>query len=252
MSYSLHCRNHLPDYAYEVFSMTLKMTINRRSLLFAAANVAAGTMVASCTPGSPAQKASERYHPTYFTDKEWDFINAAVDRLIPSGGQGPGGVEAGVPEFIDRQLELPYGHGAYSYMQGPFLENVPAQFGYQLRHSPRELYRAAISLISDTCQVRWHSAFSKLTPTVQDDLLKQMESGKSGIAGPIPGAFFALLLENTKEGYFADPLYGGNRDMGAWKMIGFPGARADFTDWINRAGTPYPFGPVSVNGARRT
>jgi gluconate 2-dehydrogenase gamma chain len=231
--------------------MTLKSTIDRRSLLFAAASVAAGTMVSSCTPGS-AQKATERYHPTYFTDKEWEFINAAVGRLIPSGGQGPGGVEAGVPEFIDRQLELPYGHGAHSYMHGPFLENTPAQLGYQLRYSPRELYRAAIALVNNTCQLRWNLAFSKLTDSMQDDLLKQMEDGKSGIAGAIPGAFFALLLENTKEGYFADPLYGGNRDMGAWKMIGFPGARADFTDWINRAGTPYPFGPVSVNGARRT
>ncbi len=32
-----------------------------------------------------------------------------------------------------------------------------------------------------------------------------------------------MLLQNTKEGYFSDPIYGGNKDMGAWKMIGFPG-----------------------------
>jgi gluconate 2-dehydrogenase gamma chain len=231
--------------------MTLRTTLNRRSLMFAAVNVAAGTMAASCTPGS-APKAAVRYHPTYFTDPEWAFVNAAVDRLIPTGGQGPGGVEAGVPEFIDRQLELPYGHGAYSYMKGPFLENLPPQFGYQLRYSPRELYRTGISLVNNVCHARWGKGFASLAPTAQDDLLKALETAKSGIAGPVPGAFFAQLLENTKEGYFADPLYGGNRDMGAWQMIGFPGARADFTDWINRAGTPYPFGPVSVNGARRT
>ena len=56
------------------------------------------------------------------------------------------------------------------------------------------------------------------------------------------------LLANTKEGYFADPLYGGNRNMVAWRWIGFPGARADFTDWIDRPGRPYPFGPVSIGG----
>ncbi len=28
----------------------------------------------------------------------------------------------------------------------------------------------------------------------------------------------------TQQGFFADPIYGGNRDMVAWKMIGFPGA----------------------------
>ena len=27
--------------------------------------------------------------------------------------------------------------------------------------------------------------------------------------------------------------YGGNRDMAAWKMIGFPGARADFMDFVD-------------------
>jgi gluconate 2-dehydrogenase gamma chain len=66
----------------------------------------------------------------------------------------------------------------------------------------------------------------------------------------LPGAFFAQLLENTKEGYFADPLYGGNRGMAAWKWIGFPGARADFTDWLDQAGRAYPYGPVSISGMR--
>jgi gluconate 2-dehydrogenase gamma chain len=224
--------------------------LNRRSLLFGVANVAAGTMVAACAPEA-VEKTTEKYHPTYFTDPEWRFINAAVDRFIPTGDDGPGAVESGVPEFIDRQLELPYGHGAYFYMQGPFQENVPAQFGYQLRFTPRELYREGIAQIETTCRTRWNEPFADLTAIKQDELLKQLESSQSTRPDPIAHAFFAQLLENTKEGYFADPLYGGNRNMGAWRMIGFPGARADFTDWINRAGTPYPLGPVSINGTRR-
>ena len=44
-------------------------------------------------------------------------------------------------------------------------------------------------------------------------------------------------------------MYGGNKQMAAWKMIGFPGARADFTDWMDQAGKAYPFGPVSIEGA---
>ena len=55
---------------------------------------------------------------------------------------------------------------------------------------------------------------------------------------PAP-VFFSQLLANTKEGYIADPLYGGNRGMAAWKWIGFPGARADFTDWIDQAGRAF-------------
>jgi hypothetical protein len=58
--------------------------------------------------------------PVFFNDTEWAFVNAAVDRLIPADAHGPGGVEASVPVFIDRQLNMPYAHDAYFYMQGRF------------------------------------------------------------------------------------------------------------------------------------
>ena len=225
-----------------------KVGIGRRALLLGAGPVTAVTLLASGSAGQG--RNGDSYAPTFFTASEWAFINAAVDRLIPSEGDGPGGVESGVPEFIDRQLELPYGHGAYFYMRGPFQPNAPAELGYQLRHTPRELYRLGIVAIDDACKQQSDKTFAELDLPHQEAFLTLLETGKSGIAGPLPSAFFAQLLENTKEGYFADPLYGGNRDMAAWRMIGFPGARADFTDWINRAGQPYPFGPVSVNGAR--
>ena len=61
-------------------------------------------------------------------------------------------------------------------------------------------------------------------------------------------AFFEILLQNTKEGFFADPVYGGNRDMAAWKMIGFPGARYDYSDWIDRHNQRYPLPPVGIMG----
>jgi len=62
--------------------------------------------------------------------------------------------------------------------------------------------------------------------------------------------FFALLLQNTKEGYFADPRYGGNHGMAAWVHIGFPGARANFLEWVDRDNIPYRLGPVSIAGER--
>lgn len=62
--------------------------------------------------------------------------------------------------------------------------------------------------------------------------------------------FFALLLQNTKEGYFADPRYGGNHGMAAWVHIGFPGARASFLEWVDRDNVPYRLGPVSIAGER--
>ena len=40
--------------------------------------------------------------------------------------------------------------------------------------------------------------------------------------------FFEALLQIVMEGFFADPYYGGNRDMAGWKMIGYPGLPADY------------------------
>ncbi|MFN3661968.1 gluconate 2-dehydrogenase subunit 3 family protein [Yoonia sp.] len=62
--------------------------------------------------------------------------------------------------------------------------------------------------------------------------------------------FFAMLVQNTKEGYFSDPKYGGNHQMASWVYIGFPGARASFLEWVDKDNIPYPLGPVSINGER--
>jgi gluconate 2-dehydrogenase gamma chain len=194
------------------------------------------------------QAESSGYTPHFFTSAEWDFINAAVDRLIPADETGPGGVESGVPVFLDRQLDSPYGYGAFAYMQGPFLTNLPPQLGYQLSYAPRELYQLGIAASDTQCRQLHGHSFFQLETAQQDDYLSKLERGLVQLAGPPAHVFFEQLLSNVKEGYFADPIYGGNRHMGAWKMIGFPGARADFTDWINQPGKPYPYGPVSIGG----
>jgi gluconate 2-dehydrogenase gamma chain len=192
---------------------------------------------------------SSSYAPTYFNAAEWAFIHAAVGRLIPSEGTGPGGVDAGVPEFIDRQMELPYGHGAYFYLKGPFLDNSPPTLGYQLRHTPREIYRLGIAAANSATRKSQGKDFHQLSAADQDRFLAALEKGDAAFATVPAEVFFGQLLTNTKEGYFADPLYGGNRGMAAWKWIGFPGARADFTDWIDQAGRRYPYGAVSIRGA---
>jgi hypothetical protein len=58
----------------------------------------------------------------------------------------------------------------------------------------------------------------------QDKTLRGLESGEIKLDDGVDSkALFAMLLQNAKEGYLSDPIYGGNKDMGAWKMIGFPG-----------------------------
>jgi gluconate 2-dehydrogenase gamma chain len=220
----------------------------RRFLLGVVPAATIGLGLPACSNNAPNSSAAS-FAPTYFSAAEWSFINAAVARLIPSDGAGPGGVDAGVPEFIDRQMELPYGHGAYFYLKGPFLDNASPTLGYQLRYTPREIYRLGIAAANAATQMALAKDFAQLPAAEQDRFLAAMEKGAVAFATVPAAVFFAQLLSNTKEGYFSDPLYGGNRGMVAWKWIGFPGARADFTDWIDQAGRRYPYGAVSISGA---
>ncbi len=185
----------------------------------------------------------------FFTPAEQAFITAAVARLIPNDPVGPGAVEAGVPFFLDRQLAGQFGQGQHYYLGGPWPKGTPEQ-GYQSRFSPAQFYRAAIAAVGRYVGASFGgAAFSALAVADQDKVLKGLESGDVTLDGGVDGkTFFAMLLQNTKEGYFSDPIYGGNRDMAAWKMIGFPGAHYDYRAWVGRHGEPVPFPPVGFRG----
>ena len=185
----------------------------------------------------------------YFTPAEALFIEAAVARLIPNDSVGPGAVEANVPFFLDRQLAGPFGRGDHYFLGGPWPKGTPEQ-GYQSRFSPAQLYRSAIAAIDVYSTQSFRAAtFAKLTAADQDKILKGLESGDIKLDGGVDSkTFFAMLLQNTKEGYFSDPIYGGNKDMGGWKMIGFPGAHYDYKEWVSRHGEPVPFPPVGFKG----
>ena len=221
----------------------------RRFLLGAAPSVGLATLVTATGAQSPRTQ-DHPYVPTYFRPAEWEFVLAAVSRLIPAEGPGPGGIDAGVPEFIDRQMELPYGHGSFFYLKGPFHPDSPATLGYQLRYTPREIYRAGIEDANAAARAAHGMEFARLDAGRQDQFLEAMEKGTLEFPTVPAAALFGQLLENVREGYFSDPIHGGNRDMVAWRWIGFPGARADFTDWIDQAGTEYPYGPVSIGGTK--
>ena len=211
---------------------------------------ATGALVPGAPPAHAAAPPADPYEPTYFNDPEWRFLNAAVDRLIPSNEDGPGGLELHVPQFIDRQMDTEYGHGGLWYLQGPFDPDADFTLGYQQRYSPRDFYRAAIAGVDTWCNQQHGKAFAELDGATQDGVLSGLEKGQIAIPGMKASEFFLQLLTNTKEGYFADPMYGGNLHMGSWKMIGFPGARADFQDWVLQYGKPYPLGPVSILGEK--
>jgi gluconate 2-dehydrogenase gamma chain len=185
---------------------------------------------------------------TWFTEAEAAFVTAAVARLIPADELGPGAVEAGVPTFIDRQLSGPYGRGERWYMQGPWSPGLPTQ-GYQTRLAPAGMYRAAIKAV-DAAVVRESrgASFARLAAADQDAFLQRMEKGDVALDGADAKVFFAQLLQNTLEGFWSDPIYGGNRDLVGWKLIGFPGARYDHSSFVAQHGQKYPLPPVGIKG----
>ena len=185
----------------------------------------------------------------FFTPAEVELIEAAVGRLIPNDPVGPGAVEANVPFFLDRQLAGKFGRGDHYYLGGPWPKGTPEQ-GYQTRFSPAQLYRAALAAIDKYVGANFNGvSFSKLTAADQDKVLKGLESGEVELDDGVDSkTFFAMLLQNTKEGYFSDPIYGGNKDMGAWKMIGFPGAHYDCKEWVSRHGERVPYPTVGFKG----
>ncbi len=194
------------------------------------------------------QGSTNSYAPVYFHAEEWTFIKAAVARLIPSDDLGPGALDAGVPEFIDRQMDAVFGYAAIWYMQGPFVSTKP-EFGYQAALAPRDVYRAGIAELNSHCKTAFNGkTFAALDTASQDATLKLLEAGTLVFTGTSSKAFFDFLLQNTKEGYFCDPIHGGNKNAASWKMISFPGARAAFGDWVGRPGEKYPLGPVSIHG----
>jgi len=182
----------------------------------------------------------------YLTQPEVRFLDAAVARLIPADELGPGAKEADVSYFIDQQLASVWGSHGRNYRAGPWPEGTPQQ-GFQSRLTPREIYRAAIRETNLHCLKQFGKAFEFLASREQDDVLKALESGAIELPSLSSKLFFALLLRNTMEGFFADPIYGGNRDKAGWKLIGFPGVPAsNYNDLIDEHNVPYRVEPVSI------
>jgi gluconate 2-dehydrogenase gamma chain len=185
----------------------------------------------------------------FFKPAEVAFIEALVERLIPADPAGPGAVQAGVPFFIDRQLSGPFGRGDHFFLGGPWPKGTPEQ-GYQSRFNPAQLYRAAIEAIDKYVMANFNGvSFAKLGAEDQDKLLVGLETNKVELEGGVDAkTFFEMVLQNTKEGYLSDPVYGGNKDMAAWKMIGFPGAHYDYLEWVEKHGERVPYPPVGFKG----
>jgi len=234
--------------------------LSRRRLLASVAALpilaatADGRNLSGSTPWSPFAGAPPRpVNPLgwyFFTPVEAATVEAIVDRLIPADHLSPGGKDCGCATYIDRQLAGYFGQASRYYNKGPFMPGLPTQ-GYQGDLTPAGRYRLGLQALNDYANATFKKNFRALTPEQQDEVLTGLDDSKIKLKlkqGFSTKAFFELVLQNTMEGFFADPLYGGNKNMAAWKMIGFPGARYDYRDHIDKHNVPYPKGPVSIYG----
>jgi gluconate 2-dehydrogenase gamma chain len=233
----------------------------RDALAGGMALIASGTMAAIYRPegkatfvgGGHRWKAAQIVPPTpvdpakrvFLSDPEFRTVSAIFDRLIPADDISIGATEAGCVTFVDHQLAGPYGQGATRYTKGPFLEGDPYQ-GNQSVLSPAQYYRKGLPEVDKAAQTLFGKPFADCTPAQQDAFLEKLEAGDVKLDGIDAKTLFQQFLANAREGYFADPLYGGNRGMVGWKMVGFPGARYDYRDYIERKGEVLNIAPVSL------
>ena len=209
---------------------------SRRAVL---AGMASGAGLAAL-PARHAYAALDDRPFYYLTSDEARFLAALCDTLIPED-EFPSASQAGVVDFIDLQLAGPYGKGAYLYMQGPFPQGTPQQ-GYQVPMVPAEFIRQGIAAITKA-----EPEFVSGSDGVRSLVLTRLSDGGMDLGDLSSTQLFDELWTLTNEGYFADPIYGGNKSYAGWKMVGFPGAHAYYLSFVDKHNVPFPEPPKGIN-----
>jgi gluconate 2-dehydrogenase gamma chain len=214
--------------------------VPRRSFLKGAG--AAGTLAATALSGAfprpaeaqpaPAPQAAPQPEPLLtLTATEAAFLSAAYDTIIPADALSPSGTDCGLVAYIDRQLAGAWGSGARMYRNGPYLPGKP-EYGYQLPLTPREYFAAGIKAANAWTTKTYGKEFDRLSPGDRAAALTRMEQAQAQFEGIEAKTFFEALLQSAMEGFFADPIYGGNKNKVSWRMIGYPGLPAT---WAGKA-----------------
>jgi gluconate 2-dehydrogenase gamma chain len=235
-----------------------RFEICRRQLLAGAAYFALGSSRAGATiifdhlpwtPNAGNPPTAATLGPwLFFTGDEGRTVEALADRIIPADPETPGGKDSGCAVFIDRQLAGPYGRQDGLYIRPPFQKGAKNQ-GHQSEKGPMQEYREGLAALDKACKAQLGGkAFFELSDADKDRVLSGLESGEFKLDGVDGKAFFAQVVKDVQMGFFADPIYGGNRDMVAWKMIGYPGSRYNYLDWVSRHNEKFPLPPVSMTG----
>jgi gluconate 2-dehydrogenase gamma chain len=118
------------------------------------------------------------------------------------------------------------------YRSGPFHKGKP-EHGYQLALTPREFFAAGVVATNAWSRKTYGKELDRLDAKAREAALTELEAGKAALDGFDGKQFFEAVLKITMEGFFADPIYGGNRDKAGWRMVGYPGLPAVYSSLID-------------------
>jgi gluconate 2-dehydrogenase gamma chain len=231
-------------------------SLGRRAFLASAGALGAAATTDATAQPAPAPRAPAPPTPpatsagyVFLKPAEAAFVEAVANHMIPADELTPSGVDLGVAVYVDRALASGWGKGDRFYAQGPWREGTPNQ-GYQLALTPAELYRAGVAEANAYCRKTWGKTFDRLPADQKEAFLQGLMGGKVELPGGLPARpFFDLVYQTVMEGMFADPIYGGNRDKAAWKMVGFPGVMANNATNARtyNDGRRFPAKPLSIS-----
>ncbi|TXL65735.1 gluconate 2-dehydrogenase subunit 3 family protein [Cerasibacillus terrae] len=194
-----------------------------------------------------------------FFSREEDFntLKAATERIFPEDDHGPGAIKLSVPYFIDKQLAGSWGTNAKAYMKDPFLQNKQTHEyqrkdseqnksgpntstqaptptpRYQSRQNRGEIFLQGLRKMDQVSKEKFDKSFIDLEEKQQNEILQAFENNEIEMKGVSSQTFFNLLRQTTLEGVYADPLYGGNKNMMGWKMKEYPGPRMAYINEID-------------------
>lgn len=197
----------------------------------------------------PAPQALE-----FFNEDQAKLVDAIAGRILPGTPDDPGAREGDVFLYTDHKLSYKANSGFVepTYFQPPFArlykgDNPPAnatgeegqiwvseleidRYGFQGKLTLQETYQNGLKSVDKYSDMKFKKKFVDLTEAQQDQILEDMDNGVAkGFEDPSDRVFFQILRDDVIEGMFCDPVYGGNKDMVGWKLIGYPGAQRAYT-----------------------
>ena len=200
------------------------------------------TQSAAADPQTPAARRRAEYRSRRRRNSLSRFLSSmrpstlsssprSIRSFPPTNCRRPAAIAA-VRSISTANWPAPGAAARKSYRSGPFFKGKPEQ-GYQLALTPAEFFSAGIAAANDWSRKTYGHDFDGLPPDKRAEALKAMQEGKAEFANFSSKAFFARLLTLTMEGFFGDPIYGGNRNKVSWKMLGFPGLPATYANVID-------------------